>query len=593
VSFRILITGSRDWTNREIIEKALGEYVHLPKVTLVSGACPTGADRLCEDYAEFLGWNIERHPADWGKYGKKAGFIRNAEMVSLGADVCLAFIKNKSKGATMTTKLAEKEGYKPIIFEENDEKKFEYPLVKLDPHQQEALMKMHNGCILWGGVGSGKSRVAAAYYMENEVPKNVYVITTAKKRDELDWQGEFARFGVGMAPDATVAGVLTIDSWNNIGKYRDVTNAFFIFDEQRVVGSGKWSSIFISIARQNNWVLLSATPGDTWLDYISVFIANGFYKNRTEFIREHVVYSPYAKFPKVERYAAVDKLIRLKYKILVGMPLRRHTVRHNHPIKVGYDKQLLDRVMKDRWHVYEERPLKNIAEMFLVMRKVVNSDTSRLDTVRSLLEKHPRLILFYNFDFELDALRSLANQHNRSEISISELNTTHNEEDLWQTHAPVSIKSSPAPSTLRRSISGSPVLVATPNSQKNSFTQEFGSTTSNTTSGSTFQVAEWNGHRHQEIPKTDRWLYLVQYRAGAEGWNCIETNAMCFYSLTYSYKDYEQAHGRIDRMNTPFTDLHYYVLKSDSIIDKAIERSLNHKKNFNETRFARSIGWVD
>lgn len=384
--------------------------------------------------------------------------------------------------------------------------------MKLYPHQEEAVKKLQNGSILWGGVGTGKSRAAVAYYLRNERPKDVYVITTAKKRDSLDWHGEFAKVGIGGAPDETLEGVLTVDSWNNIGKYADVKDSFFIFDEQRLVGSGKWVKTFIKISKKNRWILLSATPGDTWLDYIPVFIANGFYKNRTEFKREHVVYNSYSKFPKVDRYLGVARLVRLRNQILVEMPYKRHTKRNSVIKWVDHDKDLLHKVLIGRWHVFEERPLRDAGEMFLVMRKVVNSHPSRLETIISLLSDHPKLVIFYTFDFELEILRELR-----------------------------------------------------------SYTT----------------VAEWNGHNHEEIPDDDSWVYLVQYVAGSEGWNCISTDAVVFYSLTYSYKNFHQAHGRIDRLNTPFIDLYYYTLMSRSVIDHAIWKSLKSKKNFNESSFIR------
>lgn len=377
---------------------------------------------------------------------------------------------------------------------------------RLFPHQEEALTKMHNGCILWGGVGSGKSMTAAAYYMKTEADADVYVITTAKKRDSNDWLGEFARFGVGTSLDASVAGKLVVDSWNNIGKYRDVKDAFFIFDEQRVVGSGAWTKHFGTIARRNRWIMLSATPGDTWFDYLPVFLAHGFFKNRTEFKREHVRYAPYSKFPKVESYLGTARLERLRDSLLVEMPFMRHTIRHTHDIDVTFDKELLKKVIRERWNPYNERPLRNAAELFLVMRKVVNSDTSRLTAIEAIMNLHPRLIVFYNYNFELESLRSLANG---------------------------------------------------------------------------ITVREWNGHRHEEIPESERWLYLVQYSSGAEGWECTSTDAMAFYSPTYSYRNWVQAHGRIDRLNTPYTDLHYYVLRSKSRVDRAVFHALAQKRNFN------------
>ena len=383
-------------------------------------------------------------------------------------------------------------------------------------HQRDAVDNLHNGAILWGGVGTGKSKVAITYYVENEAPRDIFIITTAKKRDALDWQGEAAKYGVGKTADATLAGILTIDSWNNIGKYEGVTDAFFVFDEQRLVGSGAWVKSFLKIAKSNRWILLSATPGDTWLDYIPVFIANGFFQNRTEFLREHVVFQPYSKYPKVLRYTGESRLNKYKNQLLVEMPYEMHTTRASKNILVAHDEALLKKVVKDRWHVYEERPLRDVAELFLVMRKVVNSSPARLAAVKDLMQIHPKLIVFYNFNYELESLRSLA---------------------------------------------------------------------------SLTSIAEWNGHKHEKIPDTDSWVYLVQYQAGAEGWNCIDTDAMVFYSLTYSYKLFHQAHGRIDRLNTAFLNLKYYTLVSDSMIDKAISKALVGKKNFNEKNAGKNAGW--
>lgn len=385
-------------------------------------------------------------------------------------------------------------------------------MVDLYPHQSDAVTKLKNGSILWGGVGSGKSLTAAAYYMQKEAPKDVYVITTAKKRDSLDWEAEFVKYNVYKTKDTTVAGVLRVDSWNNITKYKNVKNAFFIFDEQRLVGSGAWAKAFIFIAKHNNWILLSATPGDNWLDYIPVFIANGFYSTRTEFKDAHVVYSTYTKFPKVERYNGVGKLVRLRDQLLVEMPYVSHTTRRSVDVPVEFDEGLLDKVLEGRWNPYESRPIRNVVEMFNLMRKVTYSHPSRLAAVRKLMERHPRLIIFYNFNYELEALRSLAD------------------------HVP---------------------------------------------------LAEWNGPNHQEIPDTERWIYVVQYMAGAEGWNCTTTDAMVFYSLTYSYKNWHQAHGRTDRLNTPFSVLHYYTLMSLSPIDKIVRESLSKKRSFNEGKFTK------
>lgn len=384
---------------------------------------------------------------------------------------------------------------------------------ELRSHQKKVLPKMHNGCILWGGVGSGKSITALAYYVKHESPKQCIVITTAKKRDSKDWEGEAAQWGIGKTPDATVHGTLVVDSWNNLHKYVAVEGQFFIFDEQRLVGDGTWVKSFLKLAKKNNWIMLSATPGDTWMDYVPVFVANGFYKNRTQFKHEHVIFKPYMNYPVVDRYIGVQKLIRYRYKILVHMPYEYETTRHPLNVWCNYDVQKMNRVTRDRWNAFKGKPIENASELFYCMRQVVNTDPSRLKELVKLCEKHPRIIVFYNFDYELEILRAL----------------------------PGLVHDSTA-------------------------------------------LAEWNGHKHEEIPDTERWVYLVQYIAGAEGWNCITTNTTVFWSLTYSYKLWEQAHGRTDRLNTPHLDLCYYTMRSRSPIDQAIWKALKSKKNFTERK---------
>jgi hypothetical protein len=718
---------------------------------------------------------------------------------------------------------------------------------QLRDHQLKALKNLTNGKILCGKPGSGKSLVAATYYKEHEAPRDVYVITTARKRDSFDWQEEFYRLDIGpktgpapipgdkrknvgggvrsqtskdvhgsssgrkdaksgvgrgsvdlhaeifptdgrkqgisselhgrtgdstddvrgdrttssRRPDHSeqssevgrttecsvgdvgkeVCGsslqtspfevtekagqypwVLTVDSWNNIAKYADVSGAFFIFDEQRLVGSGNWTRKFLRIAKRNRWILLSATPGDTWMDFIPIFVANNFYKNRTAFIREHVVYNNFTKFPKVDRYINVGRLLRQRSDLLVDMPFESHTKRRLVEVPLPYDKELFERVIKDRWHVYEERPLRDVGEMFNVMRKVVNSDPSRLEMVRELWKNHPKLIVFYNFNYELELLRSLANSTtsmetplrsaglvknlnssatidgienrshepnssidstpSRTSTSLSARNDKHNPEVLNARYAGACsneqqeyvgrpskwgnpfvigkdgsreevvqkyreyILSSPLLNDLHelkgkdlvcwcspeichadvllpmvntlspkkiltaglRTLAGSKSssintrstvgLVEKPRSKNEPFVDvrtavDLG--VRKTSSKSVTQldshaesaIAEWNGHKHQPMPSTTRWLYLVQYTAGAEAWNCTETDAMVMYSLNYSWKATEQSYGRIDRLNTPFQDLWYYIFMSDSFIDKAIGRSLQAKETFNEAKFKR------
>ncbi|AWN03414.1 DNA helicase [Microbacterium phage Count] len=404
-------------------------------------------------------------------------------------------------------------------------------MIKLMPHQEQAVLEMHNGSVLKGEVGSGKSLTAIAYYymkvcrglpkmpgidfkpMEN--PMDLYIITTAKKRDKFEWEMEGGHFGLFRESDLN--GVqMHVDSWNNINQYELVTDAFFIFDEQRLVGSGAWVKAFLQIAKNNQWIILSATPGDTWMDYIPIFIANGFYKNRTEFIRRHVVFSRFSKFPKVERFVETGYLERLRDKILVDMPYERHTVRHENVVMVEYDAQLYKQLVETRFNPETEEPFKDVAEFFAYCRKVTNQDTSRLGEILRILESHPRLIIFYNFNYELEILRTLR--------------TTLN-----------------------------------------------------------YPLAEWNGQKHEEIPDTDKWIYLVQYTAGAEGWNCITTDAIAFYSLPYSWKAFHQSKGRIDRLNTKYVDLFYYILRSASPIDRAIWKTLMTKKSFNEKRYEKEL----
>lgn len=398
--------------------------------------------------------------------------------------------------------------------------------MQLKPHQLDALTKIKNGCIICGGVGSGKSITSLAYYyMQNggdistlkggdyvymKKPKDLYIITTARKRDTLEWNEELTRFLLYPDPDVnSYDNTVVVDSWNNIQKYQKVFGAFFIFDEQRVVGSGAWVKAFLNIARKNQWILLSATPGDRWVDYIPVFVANGFYKNKTQFLDEHVVYSRFSKYPKIDRYLNTGRLLKLRREILVDMPYERETERHHHDILVTYDMTLYKESTKNRWNPYLNEPMTNAASLCYVQRRIVNSDPSREKALMDIFEKHPRLIVFYNFNYELDILRELLSDNK-------------------------------------------------------------------------IKFSEWNGQNHEKIPTGKQWMYLVQYSAGAEGWNCITTDTIVFYSQNYSYRILEQSCGRIDRLNTPYRDLYYYHFKSKSGIDIGIARALRDKRNFNE-----------
>lgn len=404
-------------------------------------------------------------------------------------------------------------------------------MIKLRDYQIDAISKMKTGCILNGGVGSGKSLTSLSYYyLKNggdigflkggdyipmtDPPKDLYIITTARKRDTLEWEGELSPFLLSVHNDKnTYSNKVVVDSWNNIQKYKDVKGAFFIFDEQRVVGSGAWVKAFLKISKVNEWILLSATPGDTWSDYIPVFIANGFYKNKTEFIREHVIYSRFCKFPKIDRYVNTGRLLRLRRQILIDMDFKRETIPHHEDIYVGYDVAMYKDITKRRWDIWKDEPITNASGLCYALRKVVNTHESRSKELLKIFKKHPKMIIFYNFDYELEILKNL---------------------DY----------------------------------------------------GKGVKISEWNGHKHEPTPTTKSWVYLVQYTAGAEGWNCITTDTIVFYSQNYSYKIMLQSAGRIDRLNTPFTDLYYYHLKTRSGIDVAISKALRNKKKFNEKDFA-------
>lgn len=399
-------------------------------------------------------------------------------------------------------------------------------MVELYEHQVEVLDKIRNGSILCGGVGSGKSITSLAYYYicnggkikyrrlygKMVEPKDLYIITTAKKRDTLEWNGELSNFLLSTDSEANgYSNKVVVDSWNNIKKYEDVEKAFFIFDEQRVVGYGAWVKAFLKIAKYNKWILLTATPGDTWSDYIPVFIANGFYKNKTQFSREHIVYKRYSTYPIIERYIDTKRLEMYKSKILIEMKYQTEAEIENIDILCEFDRDKYRALMKNRYDFENDEPIESVSRLYYLMRKIPNSDESRLIAVSNILKLSPKVIVFYNFDYELEMLKL----YFKDKVFI----------------------------------------------------------------------AEWNGHKHEPVPiQKKSWMYLVQYSSGCEGWNCIETDTIIFYSQTYSYKTLVQAKGRIDRLNTPFNKLYYYHLKSKSSIDISIGRALASKKQFNERK---------
>lgn len=417
--------------------------------------------------------------------------------------------------------------HKGLHFEYVDEKPKRAPF--LYDYQMEAVEKVRNGSILCGSVGSGKSRTGLFYYFKEnggwideygykpmKNPQDLYIITTAKKRNSCEWSRELANFLMSDDPETNYykGQTIVVDSWNNIGKYTDVKGAFFLLDEQRLVSYGSWTKSFLKIAKTNNWILLSATPGDSYMDYLPVFLANGFFKNKSEFTRNHVIYSRFSKYPKIDRYYNTQRLDRLRRRVLVNMNYKHKIDKHVEEVYCSYDVSLYKNVTRNRWDIYKDEPIRDAAGLCYILRRVVNSDESRQARLLEIMEEHSKAIIFYNFTYELEILRSIFEN-------------------------------------------------------------------------SEFKVGEYNGQKHQDVPHGDKWVYLCQYTAASEGWECIWTNVIIFYSQNYSYKMTTQAAGRIDRLNTPYTELYYYYLKSRSGIDLAISKALREKRNFNEGRFVK------
>lgn len=386
-------------------------------------------------------------------------------------------------------------------------------MIELYDYQKKAVDDLSNGKILLGGTGAGKSITALAYYCKNEAPKDIYIITTAKKRDDLEWVRDASHFGISTSPGGSY-GTLKVDSWNNIKKYTEVKNAFFVFDEQRLVGTGAWTKSFWKIVKANRWILLTATPGDKWEDYTAIFVANGFFKTKSDYLREHMVYTYYGGYPQLQRYLNEQKLEKLRKLVLVEMDYVPHTVRHLHMVPVTYPSNLFNQTVKTRKDPDTGEPYQGASDLLYGLRRITNRDTSRQQALVDIFSRSNRIIVFYNFDYELEILR-----------------------------------------------------------------ETFKEAT----------VREWNGHKHEKVPEEGSWVYLVQYTAGSEGWNCTSTDSMVFYSLTYSYKAFKQALGRIDRVNTPYRDLHYYILRCGNAVDRAIWRSLENKKDFNERAFLKDL----
>ena len=401
--------------------------------------------------------------------------------------------------------------------------------MKLFPHQEESLSKIKNGNIVVGGVGSGKSILTIAYYWTkilggdlhnlSKPIKNstkLYIITTAMKRNLKEWDKELLKFYLDVEHSEANPNKIeiVIDSWNNVKKYKEVKDAFFIFDEDKVTGYGVWAKSFITISKHNQWVIATATPGDKWEDYIPVFIANGFFRNKTHFMEEHCLMSRFSTYPKIEKYLKTVKLAEYRDAITVTVNYKPPAELHHIYERVGYDKSEYMKVMKFRVNPFTSEPIKNISELCFTVRKINNSDNSRIFRLKRLVMEHPKVIIFYNYNYELDILK----------------------EALTSLEVP---------------------------------------------------FTEWNGHLHEDILVGDRWAYLVNYSSAAEGWNCITTDTIIFYSDNYSYKIMTQAAGRINRLNTPYDHLYYYHLVSDSPIDRSIRNTLIRKKKFNEATFLK------
>lgn len=374
---------------------------------------------------------------------------------------------------------------------------------ELYSNQHEAVEKLRSGSILCGKTGSGKTITALFFYKIYYPNLELYVITTAKKRDTKDWEEEASLIGIDN---------IVVDSWNKICDYTNNTGKFFIFDEQRVSGYSKWAKSFIKIARRNKWILLSATPGDVWMDYISVFVANGFYRNKSDFLNQHVEYYPFSNYPKIKRYHNISKLERLRNTILVKMYPNRITHRNRKYHYCEFDDVLYSDTLSNRWHIYENHPIENPSQMTQVARRIVNESDDRQRCLKEILENNDRVIIFYNYNYELDLILNVCKTVDKD-----------------------------------------------------------------------FDISQWNGKIHDELPQSDKWVYIVHYYS-AEGWNCTTSNTIVFYSLNYSYKIMEQAEGRIDRpaSKNANSDLFYHYLVSASSIDRSIMRALSLKRKFNE-----------
>ena len=400
----------------------------------------------------------------------------------------------------------------------------------LKPEQQEAVDKLQSGNILVAGTGAGKSRTGLYWYFKENGgafigdeykpmtdPKDLYIITTAEKRNTHDWDKEMSLYLLSTNPEANhYQNKVVVNSWQQISKYKTVSGAYFLFDEDHLTGTGEWVKSFLKIAKNNKWIILTATPGDKYEDYGPVFVANGYFSSISEFKQRHIIYDYRPGWPRFVKCVGTARLDRLKQRIIVRMNYEHKVEVHSTDILCDYDTVLYKTVVRQRWNPYENKPIENASQYCYCLRRITNLDESRVEACKEIVNQRNRVIIFYNHDPELYLLREV----------------------------------------------------------------DFGPDVA---------IAELNGHKHEAIPDTPRWVYLVNYAAGAEAWECTKTDTVIFYSQNYSYKTMVQAAGRIDRRNTPFSDLYYYHLKSRAPIDLAIEQCIKAKKKFNENTFAQAM----
>lgn len=383
--------------------------------------------------------------------------------------------------------------------------------VTFKDYQKRAINQMHNGCILCGGVGAGKSLTSLGYIDKVYPSGTVYIITPARKRNTGEWFDDIRKNDM----DETR---FVVDSWNNLSKYKDVKDAFFLFDEQKVSGKGTWAKSLIRIAKSNQWILLSATPGDTYDDYATVLIANGFVRNRTTWYDEYCVTKsqPFFHIVDHKNKDVIDMMIR---RIFIKMDYQSDKKRIERVIPIqarsaGEEKEIL----MTHKAPGAQMPFTTFAAAIAYVRMNCYDKSKKTEALRKIIEKHKKIIVFYNFLSEKLEI----------ERAAIDANVTIN---------------------------------------------------------------FYNGQRHDPIPDTDEWVYGVQYNSGAEAWNCITTNAMVFYSPNYSYKTMEQAHGRIDRVNSPYECLYYYMLLNELNIDNKVMNALSSKKDFNEKMLEEERTW--